>query len=152
MNPLGLKCRGLLHRGGGIHSVPSPTGQREAGSLRRVAADQAADPRPLAGDGLELRLRQPPALSHRKKQPRQGEGTSARVVSLPSVGQGAGGAANILVSWGVTSGFCHQKKHALFCNGNVEAVLLVFDTLLLPWLWLGWGGKEKVKGSGGAGP
>lgn len=44
VSPLGLTCRGLLHWGGGIHAVPFPAGQREAGSLHRVAADQAAAP------------------------------------------------------------------------------------------------------------
>lgn len=46
----------------GIHPVPPPAGQREAGSLRGVAADPAAAPGHPAGDGLELR-QQPPALS-----------------------------------------------------------------------------------------
>lgn len=34
------------------------------------------------------------------------------------MGQGTGRAADLLVSQGVISGFCHQKKHVLFCNGN----------------------------------
>lgn len=117
-----------MRRGGGIHAVPPPAGQREAGSLRRVATDQAADPRHLAGDRLELR--RSPALSHREKQPRQGEGTSARVVSLLSVAQGTGRAASDLVSRGVTSGFCRQKQHVLFCNGNVKAALIIHTLLL----------------------
>lgn len=73
--------------------MPPPTGQREAGSLRRVAADEAADPGPPAGDGLELQCRRLPALSRREEQPRQGEG--ARVASLPSMGEGNGRAASV---------------------------------------------------------
>lgn len=89
----GLGCRGSLYQGRGIHTPPPPTGQREAGSLRRVAADPAADPRPPAGDGLDLHCRRLPALSRREKQPRQGEGVY--VGYLPSMGQGNGRAARI---------------------------------------------------------
>lgn len=131
MNSLGLKCRGLLCWGGGIHTLSPPTGQWEAGSLHRVAADQAADPWHLTGDRLELWWQQPPALSWREKEPQQGEDASARVVSLLSVGPGTGRTDSILVSWGVLSGFWHQKKHVLFCNGNAEDVFLIIYTPFL---------------------
>lgn len=79
-----------MHWGCGIHTVPPPAGQREAGSLRGVAADQAADPRPPAGDRLELQRWQLPALPRREKQPQQGEGTP-----LPPMGQRNGRAASV---------------------------------------------------------
>lgn len=37
------------------------------------------------------------------------------------------------MSQGVSSGFCHQKKHVLLGNGNTEVVQLVIYPLVLPW-------------------
>jgi len=88
----GAACGGPSRRGGGIHAAPPSAGQRETGSLRGVATDQAADPRHLAGDGLGLRWWQLPAMSHREEQPQQGE---LAWDLWPSVGQGTGRAAGV---------------------------------------------------------
>lgn len=146
---LGLRCRGLLHWGHGIHTVPPPTGQREAGSLRGVAADQAAAPRPLAGDGLEFQCWQLPALSHREKQPQQGEGTC--VVSLPSVGQGNGRAASVSCLRVLSLASVTRKNTSYLAMEAQELCCSLFIRWFCPdSAWRGEGKRRQWTGLGGA--